>query len=130
MTAILFFLFLPFKLFAPLQETAYIPLRGEIKPFKPLIDAIVYVESGGDVLALNRLEMAVGAFQIRQVRIDHYNRLTGKNYILEDMYDYDISEEIFLYFACRLMDFETIAKKWNGSGPMTDDYWQRVKACL
>ena len=97
-----------------------------------LIKAIVCVESGGDTLAYNILEDAYGAFQIRPIRILDYNQRTGKNYIVKDCYRFDISKEIFLYYATRTpsCDFEIISRNWNGSGPMTHDYWRRVKILL
>ncbi len=51
---------------------------------------------------------------------------------MEDMFDYEISEKIFLYFADMIgpYDFEKIAKRWNGSGSMTINYWNRIKIYL
>ena len=50
---------------------------------------------------------------------------------MKDLYDYNISEEIFLYYAtCIGFDLETIAKNWNGSGPKTITYWKKVKQYL
>lgn len=74
----------------------------------------------------------LGIFQIRQVRVDEYNRLTGSNYTLSDMFDYKISEKVFLYFASLIgpYEHERIAKAWNGSGPRTEFYWQRVKKIM
>jgi hypothetical protein len=90
------------------------------------------VETMGNTLAYNEFENAVGIFQIRQVRIDEYNRRTGNNYCLEDMYDPRLSEKVFLYFASLAgpYKFEKIAKAWNGSGPMTELYWKRIKEYL
>jgi hypothetical protein len=79
--------------------------------------------------AFNALENAVGAFQIRQCRIEHYNKLTGKNYTLDDMYDFNKAKEVFLHFAAG-KSFEKAAKSWNGSGPMTETYWQKVQKHL
>jgi len=97
--------------------------------WQPLIEAVVYVESRGDTFAYNEKENAVGAFQIRQCRVDHYNRLRGTSYILEDFFDYDLSREMFLYFA-REKDFETASKDWNGSGYMTEIYWKKIQQRL
>jgi len=48
------------------------------------------------------------------------------------MYDYEIAEKVFLFYACQIgpYDIEKISKQWNGSGPMTIEYWKRVKAQL
>lgn len=95
-----------------------------------LIKAIVEVESNNNPLAYNVRENAVGAFQIRQCRVDHYNQLRGTHYVLEDFYSYELSKEMFLFFAKQFEDFETIARRWNGSGPATLVYWDLVKSKL
>ena len=48
---------------------------------------------------------------------------------MKDCYRLRISKEIFLYYA-RILgpDYEIIAKRWNGSGEMTIEYWEKVKA--
>jgi hypothetical protein len=51
---------------------------------------------------------------------------------MSDLFNYDISEKIFLYYASLIgpYNFEKIAKNWNGSGPRTAYYWKRVKKYL
>lgn len=103
-----------------------------IDPFGVLVNAIVQVESLGDPLAYNPEEEAVGAFQIRPIRVLDYNQRTGKNIKIENCYSYEVSKEIFLYYA-RLTgypQYEKIARNWNGSGEATTDYWKRVKYYL
>jgi len=97
--------------------------------YEPLVDAIFQHETNKNTLAHNILENAVGGLQIRQCRVDHYNKLTGSNYTLIDMYDFNIAKEVFLYFA-EGKSFEQAAKSWNGSGPMTEIYWDKIKAIL
>jgi len=132
--------------FAPSTgKTAFI---AEVKPinyyeviqpiYEPLVRAIALVESNNNILAYNVVEDAVGAFQIRQCRIKHYNKLTGKDYTLKDMYDYNKAKEVFVYFIYhdnrgRIIhpkSYEQAAKNWNGSGPMTENYWKRVQKVL
>lgn len=117
---------------APDNKGFIIPRPPLLNPYKPLMYAIGMVETFGNTLAYNEFENAAGIFQIRQVRIDDYNRRTGSNYVIGDMFDYDVSEKIFLYFAALTgpYNFEKIAKAWNGSGPMTEYYWQRIKKYL
>ena len=132
----LFFVF--FLLFSSLTSIApdrdylniYDPVA--ITPFEPLMYAIGMVETMGNALAYNEFENAVGIFQIRQVKVDEYNRQTRGNYKLADMFDYEISRKVFLHFASQIgpYNFEKIAKAWNGSGPMTDFYWRRIKSYL
>jgi len=103
-----------------------------VNDFKELIYAIGYVETRLDTFAYCEEENAVGYFQIRQIRIDDYNWRTGKSYELSEMYDYDKAEEVFLYYAKRIGKDrpDLIAKRWNGSGPMTVTYWEKVSAVL
>ncbi len=100
------------------------------RSFDDLIEAIYYVESRFNPHAYNDKEKAYGGLQIRKIRLDDYNKKTGKNYKIEDLYNFEISKEIFLYYANKLKDYETISKKWNGSGYLTEIYWEKVKTYL
>jgi hypothetical protein len=120
------------KATAPSREPLTIISADPIEPYKKLIHAIGRVETMHDTLAYNPVEEAVGYFQIRPIRLKDYNRRTGSSYRMKDLYDYRVSEKIFLYYADRIgpYNFERIAKNWNGSGPRTYYYWQRVKKHL
>ena len=128
---ILIFLFTP-RAFCPMEQVLYMEQPEPIQPFKPLIYAVGKVECDFDTLAYNPIEKAAGYFQIRPIRVEHYNRLTGEHLTLQDMYDYYKAEKVFLYYASKIgpYDFEKIAKRWNGSGKMTIDYWKRVQKQL
>jgi hypothetical protein len=129
---ILYFSLIAFKAFAPAGVSLAIFDTPPIEPFRSLIHAIGKVETGHDTLAYNALEEAVGYFQIRPIRVDDYNMRTGSNYTSRDMFDYKISEKVFLYYAAQIgpYDFEQIAKRWNGSGESTILYWIQVKQHL
>ena len=139
MLVMLFFSFISLTSFAPSTNIISIPKFESIKApvsnsYEPLIEAIFRWETRGmpDSLAYkahNKAEGAFGGLQIRQCRIEHYNQLTGKNYTLTDMYDFNKSKEVFLYFA-QGKTYEHAAKDWNGSGPLTIKYWEAVKALL
>jgi hypothetical protein len=126
------FLLMSFRVSAPEAKSFSIYEYPDIRPFTDLMNAIAMVETMGNPLAYNEFENAVGIFQIRQVRIDEYNRRTGNNFSLSEMYDPKLSEKVFLYFAARYgpYNLEKIAKSWNGSGPMTELYWKRIKEYL
>jgi hypothetical protein len=117
---------------APGSVSHIIATPAPYNPFKPLLYATGMVETKGNVMAFNQFENAVGIFQIRQVRVDDYNRRTGNKYKLSDMFDYSVSEKVFLFFASDFgpYHFEKIAKAWNGSGPMTESYWRRIQKYL
>lgn len=132
MLSVAFFLLMPLKAGAPDIDSLIIPDQPAVNPFSKLMNVVGMVETSGNTLAFNELEGAAGVFQIRQVRIDEYNRRTGSNLALTDMFDYDLSKKVFLYFASLIgpYDFERIAKAWNGSGPMTELYWKRIRELL
>ena len=89
------------RLMAPSTELLTITRPDPIKPYTGLIHAIGMVETKGDTLAYNPVEQAVGVFQIRPVRLKDYNKRTGSRYIMKDLYNYKISEKIFLYYASK-----------------------------
>lgn len=117
---------------APSREPLTIISADPIEPYKRLIHAIGMVETLHDTMAYNPVEQAVGYFQIRPIRLADYNRRTGSKYKMKDLFNYNISEKIFLYYAEMYgpYNFEKIAKRWNGSGPKTYYYWKRVKKYL
>jgi len=120
------------KSFAPSSNSLVIINNPAIEPFKDLIYAIGKVETNLDTLAFNPVEEAVGYFQIRPIRLKDYNERTGNNYTKQDLFNYKISENIFLYYASVIgpYNLEKIARNWNGSGPQTIYYWKQVKKYL
>jgi hypothetical protein len=131
------FLFVSFQminiiLIAPSVNSIFILVSEPVKPFDRLLKSILLAESSGDTLAFNIEEGAVGGLQIRPIRLLDYNQRTGKNYNMEDCLNYQTSKEIFLFYATisGTDDYELIARKWNGSGCATSDYWYKVKALL
>ena len=121
-----------FRVSAPSRESLLILDSRPIEPYKPLIRAIGIVETMCDTMAYNPIEKAVGYFQIRPIRVEDYNKRTGSKYTMKDMFNYEISEKVFLYYAAQIgpYDFEKIARRWNGSGPRTIHYWNRIKKYL
>jgi hypothetical protein len=120
------------RTFAPTHTGVVIYSFPPVEPFKKLIYAVGMVEGMCDTSAFNIIEEAAGYFQIRPVRVEDYNIRTRSNYTLDDMFDYEIAEKVFLYYAGKLgpYKFEEIARKWNGSGHKTEDYWRRIKMYL
>lgn len=120
------------KVSAPCWKSLMICEFPPVEPFNKLVYAIGMVETKGDTLAFNPYEEAVGIFQIRPIRLIDYNRRTGSNYSRQDLFNFEISEKIFLYYAHQVgpYNFEQIARKWNGSGQLTTFYWNRIKQYL
>jgi hypothetical protein len=127
-----FIFILASDLFAPVSNSVTIIVYEPADPFRNLIHAIGRVETKFDTLAYNPVENAVGYFQIRPIRLRDYNERTGNKYRLKDMYNYNISEKVFLYYASGIgpYNIERIAKNWNGSGKKTIQYWRQVKKYL
>jgi hypothetical protein len=118
------------------EPTPIVYYSGEM--YAPLIEALHQWEASKNDTLVNTREQAYGGLQIRQCRLDHYNALNGTNYVLTDCFDYELSKKIFLYFTNhdsngnKIPDksWEKAAKDWNGSGPMTIAYWEKVKKIL
>ncbi|MGC1389640.1 MAG: hypothetical protein WA816_01250 [Bacteroidales bacterium] len=125
-------LILALKVFAPTSESMILVRTTPVEPYKSLIRAIGMVETQYDTLAYNPLEEAVGYFQIRPIRLADYNNRTGSEYSMNDLFNYKISEKIFLFYAVVIgpYNLERIAKTWNGSGKSTILYWDEVKKFL
>ena len=130
--SITFLLSFALRAFAPASETLIVIDTTPVQPFKKLINAIGMVETRYDTLAYNLDEDAVGFFQIRPIRLLDFNKRTESTYSMNDLFRYNISEKIFLYYASEIgpYDFERIARDWNGSGKSTVQYWNQVKKYL
>ena len=119
------------QLFAPSATYMIIDKIEPLNPFEKLFNAVCKVESNNDSLAfvidINGLP-SVGIVQIQQCRIDDYNKHTGNHYDLIDCFSQRLSKKIFLFYCQG--DYESIAKHWNGKGPLTDIYWMKINKIL
>ena len=104
----------------------------------PLIAAIIQVESGGDTLAYNSKEDAVGCLQIRPIMVREVNRLLGKDsFTLYDRWSKAKSIQMFNILRSNIKGAtnEKIARVWNGgyngkNNPKTLGYWKKVRENL
>ena len=113
-----------------------IPKAYIVEP-KPdyLIEAIMMVESGGDSLAYNSSEDAVGCLQIRPIMVREINRLLGKDsFKLKDRWSKAKSIEMFNVLRSHTNNptNEKLARNWNGGytghkKQSTIKYWNKVK---
>ena len=100
-----------------------------------LIAAIIQVESGGDTLAYNLAEDAVGCLQIRPIMVREVNRLVGKDsFTLKDRWSKVKSIQMFNILRSHLKGAsdEQIARVWNGGynghkKQSTIKYWNKVR---
>jgi len=123
------FVSVAFKASSPCMDSLIIFETPPVEPYRKLLYAVGLVETMNDTMAYNPFEQAAGIFQIRPIRLKEYNIQTGMKYRMEDLFKYEISEKIFLYFADQVgpYNLEQIARSWNGSGKMTAFYWSRIK---
>ena len=116
-----------------------IPKAYIVEP-KPdyLIEAIMQVESGGDTLAHNLAEDAVGCLQIRPIMVREINRLLGEDsFKISDRWSKAKSIEMFNILRSNLKGAsdEKIARVWNGGHnghkkQNTIKYWEKVRKNL
>ena len=116
------------------------PKQQIIQNKKPLVDALILVESAGNPKAFNKRENAVGCLQIRPVMVREVNRILRKQkserrFTKEDRWDCGLSKEMFYIWANhhhQVSNDEIIARNWNG-GPRgykkqsTEYYWHKVQ---
>ena len=112
--------------------------RGTEPPsFEDLLDAIEFVESGGDSNAVGDNGNAIGSFQIWKIYVDDVNRILGNDkYSYTDRLDRSKSRDMAtIYLNHYGGTFEEMARKFNG-GPnghkkeATLKYWVKVKERL
>ena len=111
---------------------------GVVRSIPNLIEAIIYVESRGDIKAHNISEDAVGCLQIRPIMLREVNRLLGYNkYKLADRWNKSKSIEMFNVIKEHTTNptNEKLARNWNGGWngykkESTLKYWYKVKKQL
>jgi len=108
----------------------YITMPEPLDPHALLWYAVRMVESRNSEDAINHAEKAYGIAQIRQVKLNEYYRVTGIRYTLKQCLNEEVSREIFYWHCDKWGSYELAAKRWNGSGPMTITYWNKVKKYL
>jgi len=70
-------------------------IKTELTHKEKVILSIIEVESGGDSIAYNELEDAVGILQLRKIYVKQANRISNKKYTYNDRWSKDKSIEIF-----------------------------------
>ena len=112
---------------APEFKTLYVETAKAITPYENLCHAITTAESSNDNFAINIPEQAYGAFQIRPIRLLDYNQRTGANYKMTDLFTYEISKKIFLYYCYSPYEIDKIILNWNCQ---SKEYLNRVKKLI
>jgi hypothetical protein len=76
----------------------------------------------------------IGPLQITPIRLADYNKRTGNNYSHSDCFKWQVSREIFLYYANQIGiskdNWEQISRRWNRAYEWQDEkgaaYWMKV----
>jgi hypothetical protein len=129
----LLFVLISADLFAPGRTELPIGVGVPLNPFEKQWHATIKVElQGKPDTTINRDEWAYGPGQVRKIRLDDYNQRTGSHYTLEDCLDRNVARKIYMYYAGKYgpTDLETVARAWNGSGPKTKDYWDKIQNAM
>ena len=100
--------------------------------YEAIWQAVCQVESNCNPWAVNYEKggFSCGISQIRQCRIDHYNQLSTNCVQLDDVFDPEISKEIFMFFAHRIGNEDKLIKAWNGAGEQTYHYLSKVRRIM
>jgi len=102
--------------------------RQEIE-YERFAKAVSWVESRWNPQAVGH-SMDYGLFQITPIRLRDYNRRTGNNYTMQDMFNPVINRMIFDYYS-KGLPFEVAARRWNRAYEWRDTlgekYWVLVK---
>jgi hypothetical protein len=135
MTFLILFLGLTLRMYAPEDRVLYIPEPTKIQPYEQAWKAVCGVESSFDVNAIGDKHLkqwSYGIVQIRQERLDDYNQRTGGHYTINDLFNPVISKKIFIYYFHQFgpSRIDDAIMAWNGSGPLTHIYLNKVKLYL
>jgi len=128
---ILIVILFPLKLTAP-AENYIVILQPNNDPIEALWKAVCIVESNNNPLAVGDKHLknhSYGISQIRESRLKEFNKLAGKSYTVNDLFNPDVSQEIFYYYA--VGSYEEIARRWNGgingmNKKSTENYWKLI----
>lgn len=132
-------------IFVSLSSFAFASNKGDLTTsnnfdWNPVMDAIIYVESGGDAKAMKG--NSVGVMQITPVLVSECNRIlkrrkSSKRFKLSDRLSISKSKEMFLIFQSAYNPMNSIEKairSWN-AGPhysvkQTQQYFKKVLSAI
>ena len=131
---------LTFRAYAPEHRDMVIVKDAPIQPYESVWKAVCYVESRHNAYAIGDLNLknwSYGVAQIRQSRLDDYNRQSGNYLVLADMYSIEKSKQVFMWYASQYRpdQIEQISRCWNGGDRgmnklSTKPYFIKIKNAL
>jgi hypothetical protein len=129
------FFLISINLFAPGDKFIAIQAPANINPWFPLWYATCIIESENNPAKVNIREGAYGIVQIRQCKLDDYNKDTSNSYTISLVTDVSVSKKIFMHHCSSCKSFEEAARTWNGGPngmdkPQTKFYWDRISKVL
>ena len=102
-----------------------------------LLSALISVESGGDPLAYNKGENAIGLLQVTPVMVEDINRFSYRKFEHIQAYEEDTAIEMLLLYCHHygFDSYESIARCWVGgpkgmSKKSTLKYWVKVQRAI
>jgi hypothetical protein len=120
----------PLTTFAPIGTTLIIMEAEMIDFWLPVWQAVKTIESSNNSNAVNVIEGAFGCGQIRQEKLDDFNRATGNNYSLVDCLNESVSYEVFRWHCVGYKVLNLAVKRWNGKGARAEVYWRKIQKQL
>lgn len=121
----------PVKVFAPGDRSFVVFGAEPVNPFLTYWYAVKLVElQGKPDTTINRDEWAYGPGQIRAAKLDDFNQATGKNYSLPDCLREPVAREVFMWHCLQYREIVVAVKRWNGSGPMAEEYWGKIEKVI
>ena len=110
--------------------------------WNPIINAIIEVESAGNVNAVDKSGKSCGVLQITPILVKECNRIlelkkSSKRYTMDDRFSVSKSKEMFLLFQSYFNpknDVEFAIRSWNGglnyTRKATQKYFEKVMSRL
>ncbi len=129
-----------FRVYSPECRTLCVIAPEKIQPYEKIWEIVIKIESNGNARAYHMEKNghpSIGIAQIQQSRLDDFNRRTGHNYTLDDMYVPEIAKRIFIHYASEINpnNNERICREWNGGSKgmekeSTKSYWKLIQTRL
>lgn len=101
-------------------------IKKELTHKEKVLLSIIQVESGGDSVAYNKLEDAIGILQLRKIYVKQANRISNKKYAYNDRWNKDKSIEIFKIIMdsmCPSYNLDTVAMIHNSGNISRYNYY-------
>lgn len=124
---LLLLIMLSVKVYAPGDGAIPLPEPAELNPHLDIWEAVCWVESRHNAKAINVAEQAYGIAQIRECKLNDYNKVWGSAHEITDCFNTELSRKIFMWHCAQYDNQDEAVRRWNGSGPATYEYLAKVR---